>query len=90
MKGLYWEAKDEEDLSIDLKQELCQYKKMPCFYIRDNQPIPAPIEWGPYLHPTHLLTGAKGSYYWTVVKNVLDIDFKRVVNFKKFSHSSYS
>ncbi len=88
MQAHYWEAKDEEELSDSLKEELRQFEKILCFHIRDNEPIPLPTEWEPYLHPAEFLQGSKNNYYWAVVKNVVKLDPKRILDFKHFLNAS--
>ncbi len=73
MKSFYWEAKDEEDLPNTVKDELRDFKKMVCFYIQDNEPIPPPTEWLPYLNTAHSIPGAYTRYYWAHTPNILNL-----------------
>lgn len=81
MKGLYWEAKDEEELSDAVKKDLKQMNKMLCYHIRDDQPIPDPSEWEQYLKPANKLKGTKGTYYWAHTGNCVKLDLSRKVIF---------
>jgi CheY-like chemotaxis protein len=77
MKGLYWEAKDEEELSATVKGDLKNMSKMLCYHIRDDQPIPDPSEWEQHLRPAQQLKGLKNTYYWAHCNNCVNLETSR-------------
>ncbi len=80
MEAVYFELKDEEELSQDFKDAVKRFKKIFCYQMWGKAPFPEPSEWKEYFQVAFQLKGQQ-DYFYAFTSGMPEIDRERFLSF---------